>query len=369
MKMNYENIDQLVRELNEKINALTQQKEKCKTELEIIKNEQKEIMIQIDDMQKIIDSYSQVPEHTHAVFSPLEESETDGTLEIKEEEMNICLSKYEVICEKIDSKTSQYEKIVENIDQTIELMIKVQNIKTSVKKQIDRENNESYIQEMKEIYQKKRLLDKNRVKYVDVKDNISDSFVKPVEEIMEQLKLAMNFVQTDPNRCKQIYDKAYGELEQKLTELNDYMNKLTKEKKMESLKKEITIYIESLKDIYKSIQMKLELNQVENMDYFDDNLNRYVMHIFTSLVNVCILQTNPTALTIRCSYQDGYFNIILVEIGKYINFYEEMKNKPDSNIAKLYENVFLLNGKMNFQKEKNGMFTVSIKLPIKNYLN
>ena len=135
MVIDYKLIDDLILELNNDISDYTLQKEEIYTQVENLTSEQKELMIQIDDMQKIIDSYSPDKTNTHAVFSPLDSDQIiDESIALKEEEMSLYLSKYEVISEKLESKIAQHEKMSKTIDYLIELLIKVQDIKKFIKK-------------------------------------------------------------------------------------------------------------------------------------------------------------------------------------------------------------------------------------------
>lgn len=369
MKITHNEIDDLLTELYQEISDLKIIKEEKKAELTNLINEQKEIMLQINDLQKIMDSYSVKNEDTHAVFSPLNsENQKNELVEVKESQMRIFVAKYELITERVNSRTKEYEELKEAINKQIDYYGKVENIKKSINNQVNTYNNEVYIRDLKEIQQKKRLIQLEYLKYSPVVKKVENLCIEPEKNILTQMKLALSFIQTEPVRAKQILEKSYDELNHVIAATEKYMNKIATVENIKSLSNSLKEYVNDIGEIYSNIKFKMTAYNLQSVDYLDDDLNRCLMGLFRGLINCIILNNNPKEIQLKFAYEDGYLNVTGSIMGDYINFYNEMKSSPNSMIANLYEKVFLLNGDMVFRKNKDNTFSVMINVPIKNYL-
>ena len=362
-------LDDLILELNYKISEYNLLIENAKVNVDNLTSEQKELVLEINDMQQIIESYSENKDDTQSIFSPIDQSDVKNQLlELKTKELSLYISKYELTTERLESKSLEYREMVQTKDNYADMLIKLQQIKSDVKEQTASVNNEMYIKELKDIQQKKRLLEKEDAKLKKVMDKIDRNYMDPLKSNLEQMKLALNFIQTDPNRAKQMMETIYHKMDRLANEMGKYKNRIINPEPVVLLQDKFDKYIEEINKLYNDIKVTAQTDKLKLIEEIDVELNQALMSMYVAVVNACILNMKPKYMEFSFDYKDGciYMNGLIE--GTYYNFYKEMKNDKNSNAAVIYEKVFLLHGDFSFGKTEDEKVELSVRVPVKNYL-
>lgn len=369
MNIDMKLIDELINNLNSEIDELTVELDKTETELLILETNKKELDLQYEDEQKIINSYSAGKHENHAVFSPFAaENENDELSELKKKEMETLLLQIDLMECKLSAKKSERDYIAEKVNADVDQLTYMQSIKSNIKKQVDDYNNEYFVKQLKEIFQKKRLITLEKTKYSPVVSKMETQVLEPFKENLNQLGLVLNFIQTDPVRAKQELDKMNQQMKVTVDKTSKLIEKYRHVEPDRPLCDSLNSYIGDLVQIYPDIKFRMTVANLKQVNNINMDLNRCLMALFRGLINAFILKCNPLMIYLRFAYEDGYLNVTGKVIGTYINFYNEMKLSPTSIIANMYEKVFLLNGTIVFKNNNDGTFNVKMGIPIKNYL-
>lgn len=362
-------IDELIDNLNSEIDNLTVILDRVKTELLNLETNKKELDLQYEDEQKIIHSYGNENNNSHTVFSPYaDEVRTEKISNFKQQELQALSLQIELIDTKLTAKKKEKDYIIEKINAYVDELTYMQSIKLNIKKQVDDYNNEYFVAQLKEILQKKRLINLEKTKYSPIIGKIETQILEPSNDNLSQLKMVLDFIQTDPLRAKQELEKLYKQMSVTVEKTNKLVSKYKYVERDRALCDALNSYIGDLVQIYPDIKFRMTVANLQQINNINMDLNRCLMALFRGLINSFILKCNPTIIYLRFAYEDGYLNITGKVIGTYINFYNEMKTSPTSIIANTYEKVFLLNGNIIFKNNKDGSFNVKLEVPVKNYL-
>lgn len=362
-------IKDLILEINYTVSEYNMMIENAKIELDNLASEQKELVLEIEDMQQIIESYSENKEDTQSVFSVVDQTDVKSQLmELKAKELNIYISKYEIITERLDSKKFEYNELVRTKDSYADMLVKLQHIKNDVSNQIASINNEIYVKEVKDILQKKRLLEKENSKFKAVFGKMANTYLEPMKSNLEQMKQALNFIQTEPARAKQMLENIYQKLNTVSDEMIRYMDRTANPEPVANLYDRFSNYVSELQKLYPDVIIDAELEELQKIEVISDELNYSLMNLYIAVVNACVLNMHPKSVNLKAIYKDGYIIMNGMIDGEYINFYKEMKEDASSNSAVIYEKVFLLHGSMSCEKKEDGKVMLNIEVPVKNYL-
>lgn len=363
-------IDELIENINNEIDSLTMQLNRLKTELKNMETEKKELDLQLEDEEKIIHSLDHGNVDSHAAFSPFaSEVHQIEVTDIKKEEIKALTIKQEMVSQKLHAKQMECNSVIETINIYVDHLTYMEEIKKSIKRQVDDYNNEYFVKELKEIVQKKRLIKLEKTKYSSIISKVEQQILMPSNDALKQMQLAMSFLQADPVRARQEFDKVYKLMTDTIQKTDKLIKNYSYVEPNQALCDLLNSYIGNLVQIYSDIKFKITVANLKQINNVSADLNRCLMDLFKGLINSFILKCSPKVINLRFAYDDGYLNITGKVIGNYINFYNEMKNSPSSIIGNMYERVFLLNGTVSFKDNKDGSFHVSVKVPIKNYLS
>ena len=369
MNLNLSEIDDLIMEYNEEIDTLRIELDKTRTELSNLKIEKKEIDLKIEDQQKIKNAISINNSDINSGFSPFAKNsdnymESDG----KKEEIKYLKQQQEVFELKVERKDFECTVIMDKIDKNIDILSYLQSIKKSINNQVNSYTNSMYIEQLKEIVQKKRLISLEKNKFSPIVSKLESQILTPSKEAANHMKMVLDFMQSDPVRGRQELDKVYQQMNTIIDKTSRLIGKYNNIEKQFSLCESLNNYIGDIVKIYPEIKFHMTVANLEVINNINIDLNRCLMAFIKGMVNSFILKCSPALIYLRYSYVDGYLIITGKIIGKYINFYNEMKNSPNSVVATMYEKIFLLNGIVNFKNNNDGTFNVTSKVPVKNYL-
>lgn len=370
MKVDMKLIDDLIENINSEIDSLTIQLNRLKTELRNMETEKKELDLQLEDEEKIIHSLDHGNVDSHAAFSPYaSEVHQLEITDIKKEEIKALTIKQEMVTQKLHAKEMECNSVIETINIYVDHLTYMEEIKRSIKRQVDDCNNEYFVKELKEIVQKKRLIKLEKTKYSSIISKLEQQVLMPSNDMLKQMQLAMSFLQTDPVRARQEFDKVYKQMADTVQKTDKLIKNYSFVEPNQALCDLLNSYIGNLVQIYSDIKFNITVANLKQINNVSADLNRCLMDLFKGLINSFILKCAPTVIYLRFAYDDGYLNITGKVNGNYINFYNEMKNAPSSIIGNMYERVFLLNGSVSFKDNKDGSFHVNVRVPIKNYLS
>ena len=369
IEINYSLLDKLIHEINYGNSEYNLLLENAKVEIDNLTSEQKELVFQINDMQKIIESYSEHTDVTHSIFSPIEmDNETNQMVELKTKELDLYISKYELTTQQLNSKMFEYNEMKRIKDNYEELLVKLEYIKENLREQISSVNNELYVKELKDIQQKKRLLDKENEKIKTVLKVVDNSYMSPLKSELEQMKLAMNFVQTEPVRAKRMLDSIYMKINSVADEMDNYINSILTPSEITSLYDEFMNHILETTTIYASIKVDVQAEDLKKIEGISNKLNSALLSMYIGMVDACVFNMNPESININFEYKEGYIYMRALIEGEFYDFYKEMKNNKNSNSAVLYEQVFLLHGHMSYEQRETDKVSLVIIVPVKNYM-
>ena len=370
MQINVKMIDEMIEQYNEKIDSLTLTLNRQKIEFTNLEIEKKKLQLELEDEDRILKYQNQSGmSDSHAAFTPYAGENKTEPSETKKKEIEMLHVQYELVCLKLEKKQAECDHTITLINDLVDHLTYMEGFKKSIKQQVDTYNNEYFVKELKEIVQKKRLIQLEKTKYSSFISKLEKQNVLPTDAVLKKLQLALSFVQTDPVRAKQ-------ELEIILKQVQEIQNKTNKLihtyrfiESNQPLCDLLNNYIGSLTQIYPDIKFHITVSNLEQINQVNSDLNRCLLDLFKGLLNSFILKCSPMMVYLRFAYDDGYLIITGKVIGEYINFYNEMRNNPSSIVGNLYERVFLLNGDLQFKNNKDGTFNVKVRIPIKNYLS
>lgn len=370
MKVDMKLIDDLIEKIDNEIGRLTMQLNRLKTELKNMETEKKALDLQLEDEEKIIHSLDHGNVDSHAAFSPfVSEVHQFEVTDIKKQEIKALTIKQELILQKLHAKEIECNGVIETINIYVDHLTYMEEIKRSIKRQVDDYNNEYFVKELKEIVQKKRLIKLEKTKYSSIISKMEQQILSPSNDTLKQMQLAMSFMQTDPVRARQELDKVYKQMADVVQKTDKLIKNYSFVEPNQPLCDLLNSYIGNLVQIYSDIKIHITVANLKQINNVSADLNRCLMDLFKGLINSFILKCSPIMIYLRFAYDDGYLNITGKIMGTYINFYNEMKNAPSSIIGNMYERVFLLNGSVSFKDNKDGSFHVNVRVPIKNYLS
>lgn len=362
-------IDELIETLNEEIDELTIDLERVRTQVGNYETQKKELELRLQDEEKIQQAYNNGNNDSHAAFSPYGQMESiEETSELKQREIELMRVQLDLTLEKLSAKQAECDFVMNQINLDIDRLTCVQEIGRNIKRQVDTYNNEIRVGQMKEMMQKKRLIQLEKTKYSPVVSKIESNVLNPLSDYEKQMKLAMNFISADPARAKMELEKSYKMLSDIIIKTQKMTAKLNYVEPDNALCDSLNSYVGDLTQIYPDIKFHITVANLKLINNINMDLNRCLMAFIRGLINSFILKCNPSMIYIRFAYEEGNLNVKGKVIGTYINFYNEMKASPTSIIANMYEKVFLLNGTIIFTDNKDGTFNVSATIPVKNYL-
>lgn len=369
MKLNLEHFDHIIEELHENIYKYTIQLEKNRANLTNLENHKKEMELRVEDMNKIIAYYQNNTDDTHAVFSPIiSNNENNESIDLKKRELETLNHQFAIVKEQLIAKKTEVQLLEEKIDGYVDILANIEKEKTLLQKQVDVQNNEQLIHDLKEVQQKKRLIHLEKTKYHSVVDKINRNVMDIEEDVIQQLRLVLGFTQSDPLRAKQELQTAIDRLQSGLEKGKIILNKITEVEPDALLCDLLNSYIGEIVRTYPEIQFKMVASNLKQINHISSDFNRCLISFIKAMINSFILKCNPKKVHLRFAYEDGFLNITGTIEGTYINFYNEMKSNETSMIATLYEKCFLLDGQISFKDNKNGSFQVCTEIPVKNYL-
>lgn len=368
MKFDFSDFDKIISEINASINTLSRELMQSRNELSALDTERREIQLELDDLDKIIASYSSVNSQTRDLFSPVS-SDDDQRAEIEEkksqrEAVNLKLSS---ISEKCSAKELEVDTLTQTAETRAGLLAGVTGAVENLKAQAASAENAQFIKRLKDIVQKKRLISLDKNRYSPVVRKFDTEVYEPLQTDISQVKLSLDFISADPVRAKQELEKAYKLLNDTAANARKTMDHFIKAPEDKPLTDALNTYIGYITDVYPNIKFHMTVVNLESINHISLDLNRWLMKLISSLLNCFILRCSPLMIYLRFAYEEGNLNITGKVLGKYVNFYNEMKASPSSAAANLYEKVFLLDGTMDFKDNQDDSFNVRISLPVKNY--
>lgn len=358
-----------ISQLNMDLDDLTVQLDQVKTEVLNLSTEKKELDFRLEDEEKIKQVHDENANDSHNAFSARTKLDyyaqnADG----KEQELEYLKLMRELLSSKLSAKEAEKSYIMEKVEYKVDELTYMETIKKSIERQVGDYNNDYFVLQLKEIIQKKRLIAMEKTKYSPVISKIESQILEPLEDDKKMFQLGLSFIPSDPIRAKQELEKAYDLMSKTIDKTKNVIDKFRYTERDSALCDALNSYIGDLTQIYPEIKFRMTVANLELINNINMDLNRCMMAYFRGLINVFILKCAPQMIYLRFAYEDGYLNITGQVIGKYMNFYNEMKESPSSIVANVYEKVFLLNGTLSFNNKKDGTFNVYSKIPIKNYL-
>ena len=366
MNINYKMIDDYIAQLNEEIDELSVSLDQLHNNMVNAEMELKEASLKVEDIKKI-QNIEHESNNTDAVFSPHSRHEF---IEVDSSDVNLdILLKNEANAkEKYESAEMIFDSVSNRVREKIDFISYLETLKKDIKMQIAEYSNEAFITELKEVTQKKRLINLDKSKFDTIVAKSRSTYIDPSRDALKEMMTGINFIEADLVRAKQILTQNHKDLEEIVNKSDSMLNRFLNNEPDKTLLNGLNEYIGEMTHIYPDIKFKITVSNIKPIDMIDSNMNRCLLGFLKGLVNSFILKCNPKEISLKLLYDDGYLTVTGDITGKYINFYQEITDAPNSIVANMYEKVFLLNGVVNFMNKKDGSFSVYSKIPVKNYL-
>ena len=366
MNIDFKMIDDYIAQLNEEIDELSVSLDQLHNNMVNAEMELKEASLKVEDARKIQDIEHE-SNNTDAVFSPHSKHEFIE-VDSSNVDFNVLLKNEANAKEKYDSAEKIFDSVSNRIREKIDFISYLETLKKDLKMQIAEVTNQAFITELKEVTQKKRLINLDKKKYDTIVAKSRSTFVDPSRDALKEMMTGINFIDADHMRAKQILSQNYKDFEDIINKSDSMLTRFLNNEPDKTLLNGLNEYIGEMTHIYPDIKFKVTVSNIKPIDMIDSNMNRCLLSFIKGLVNSFILKCSPSDINIKLIYDDGYLTVSGDVKGKYINFYQEITDAPNSIVANMYEKVFLLNGVINFTNKKDGSFAVFSKIPVKNYL-
>lgn len=369
MERLYKQVDHLLNQVLFCIDERTKQYEVVLENSIEYENKIKEIKIKIEEIDKILSLYTYTAD-THTLFSPLDvDKDKSESYSVKNAELLRAMSelkdteeKYKECMELLLNYKTQIQQLQEFHKQLIELKKSFDQVKED-------EKNLQYVKDVKDIYQKRHLINLLEHSNDDICHKLNSEILTSLDDHLISINSILQIIDSDRQRAKLELNQALENLvllEDNFKELLENNGRSGREDR--PLCEVLNSYLGELNQIYSDVKFTAKAINLQQLNNINLITRRIVLGIFKGIYNSILLHSDPKVMAFQFAYLDGSLIVKGEVVGRYINFYNEMKNSPNSVVANLYEKVFLLHGDIKFQQISDKKFIVELKTPLESYL-